>query len=162
MSICIALGMILYRSIHAFYIKKRGGKREQERFSSSEQSHGSAQSLAGQEYQHEHPGEERSSDSDHGHDSFANRTVDLLETEVVDAPPMYDYGAARLPPYDGPRRSRRQREGSHGARQIYARARACTGMRVVVNRDQGGGGAVIWYDALEDRYEVISPPYMLL
>lgn len=156
MSICIALGMILCRSIHAFYIKKRGKKREQEGFSSSEQSHGSAQSLAGQEYQHEHPGEERSSDSDHGHDSF------WLETEVVDAPPMYDYGAARLPPYDGPRRSRRQREGSHGARQIYARARACTGMRVVVNCDQGGGGAVIWYDALEDRYEVTPPPYMLL
>jgi hypothetical protein len=52
--------------------------------------------------------------------------------------------------------------------------RACTGMRIMDHPDvnEGGLGAVIWYDALEDRYEVISrslapptesplpPPYM--
>ena len=153
---------------------------------------------SGREY-HEHSGEEILRDSDHGHthhydgrnNSFAHGTVvpgplqtfDWLDTEVVDpledTPPMYDQNAARLPPYDHSRRGRRQREGSraHGearnGAQINER-RACTGMRI---RDHPGldvnqGGAVIWYDALEDRYEVISrslaaptepplpPPYM--
>ena len=150
---------------------------------------------------YEHPGEEILRDSDHGDDgqnnSFAHRTVvpspsqtfDWLDTEIIDSledtPPTYDHNAARLPPYNHgsfPRHGRRQGEGNHGevsaarngAQINEPRARACTGMRI---RDHPGvdvnqGGAVIWYDALEDRYEVISrslaaptepplpPPYM--
>ena len=151
---------------------------------------------------HEHSGEEALRDSDHDHthhrdgrnDSFAHRTVapslmqtfDWLETEVVnpleDTPPIYDHNATRLPPYDHgsvPRRGRRHRESRasvarNGAQINEPRAGgACTAMRV---REHPGldvnRGAVIWYDALEDRYEVISrslasptepplpPPYM--
>ena len=133
-------------------------------------------------------------------DSFAHRTVvstrsplqtfDWLDTEVVDpledTPPIYDHSAARLPPYDHGsflRRGRRQREGRHreasvarnGVHINEPRIRgACTGMTIREHPglDVNQGGAVIWYDALEDRYEVISrslapptepplpPPYM--
>lgn len=187
MSICIALGMILSRSIHALYIKKKQEtqKREQQRL--SEQSHGSARFQpsiqSGQEYQHLGGHGEVLRDSDHGHthhrrnNSFGHRTsplqtLDWLDTEVVDpmedTPPMYDHNAAQLPPYDRPSRERGQREGSrahgevpvtrNGGQINEPRARACTVMRI---RDYPGldvnqGGAVIWYDALEDRYEVIS------
>jgi hypothetical protein len=189
MSSCIALGMILSRSILDIKKKretKQQQKREQQRL--SEQSHGSARFQpsiqSGREYQHssghEHPAEEVLRDSDHGHthhhdgrnNSFANRTVapsplqtvDWLDTEVVDpledTPPMYDHNEAGLPPYDHgsfSRRRRRQRDGIHarnGAQIYEPRARACTGMRI--RQDVNQGGAVIWYDALEDRYEVIS------
>lgn len=211
MSICIALGMILSRSIHALDIKKRREtqKREQQRLSEQSQAHGPARQpsiQSGREYQyigggHEHPGEEVLRDSDHTHrydgrnNSLAHRTVvpsplqtfNWQDTEVVvgpleDTPPMYDHNAARLPPYDHgsfPCRGRRQREGGRRAHcevpvarnraQINEprEARACTGMRI---RDHPGldvnqGEAMIWYDALEDRYGVISrslapPPYM--
>ena len=131
--------------------------------------------------------------------SFAHRTVvpsssqtfDWLETEVAnpleDKPPMYDHNAARLPPYDHgslPHRRSRQREGCHGDVSVARngtngmqinepRGRgACTGMRITDHAGVNQGGTVIWYDALEDRYEVISrslapptepplpPPYM--
>ena len=205
MSICIALGMILSRSIHALDIKKKREtqKREQQRL--FEQSlDGSARFQpsiqSGREYQyiggHEHPREEVLRDT-HRHDgrnnSLAHRTVavvpsplqtfDWLETEVVgpleDSPPMYDHNAARLPPYDHgsfPFRGRRQREGgrthcevsvSRNRAQINEprEARACTEMRIRDHPGLNEGGGVIWYDALEDRYEVISrsfapPPYV--
>ncbi|KAF8806921.1 hypothetical protein BYT27DRAFT_7190629 [Phlegmacium glaucopus] len=122
--------------------------------------------------------------------------VDPLE----DTLPTYDHGAAQLPPYDhtlpnstGRITSRRGRRRQREGRQAYEpldgigrrinnepqlRARACTGIRIRehpgldVDHDQGAGGGIIWYDALEDRYEVISrslapptepplpPPYM--
>ena len=196
MSICIALGMILSRSIHTLDIKKKRETKQQQKREQqwlSEQSHGSARfQRSDREYQHlgghEHSREEISRDSDHGHThrhdernySFAQRTgvpsplqtFAWLDTDPLeDTPPMYDHNAARLPPYDHgsfPRHGRRQREGSHGEVSVARggngaqinepRARACTGMRI---RDHPGldvnqGGAVIWYDALEDRYEVIS------
>lgn len=197
MSICIALGTILSRSIHALDIKKKWETKQQQKREEqqrvSEQSHGSASFQpsiqSGREYQHlgghEHP-REALRDSDHGHtyhhDGRNNsstpvvlspsQTFDWLDTEAVDpsedTPPMYDHNASRLPPYDHgslPRRGRRQREGSpgevsvvrNGAQISVPRARACTGMRIShpsLNVNQGG--AVIWYDALEDRYEVIS------
>ena len=208
MSICIALWMILSRSIHAFDTKRKETKqqkREQQRLSEeSDESAGFQPSIQpGREYQHldshEHPGEEVLRDTDHGHserpgdNSIAHRAVvpsplqtfNWLDTEVVDPledkPPIYDHNAARLPPYDHGSFQRRQRGGSHGNAtngvQINEsfnepRRGACTGMRIIHRPDVNEGGAVIWYDALEDRYEVISralapptepplpPPYM--
>ena len=197
MSFCITLWMVLSRNIHALAKKKKNTKhqqkREQQRF--FERFHESARfqpsTQSGQEYQHldghEHPGEEGLRDSNQGHPSPL-QTFDWLDTEVVDPSedklPTYDDKAARLPPYDHgsfPHR-RRQREGSHGdvrnGAQINERFNepggrgACTGMRIMDHPDVNHGGAVIWYDALEDRYEVISrslapptepplpPPYM--
>lgn len=198
MSICIALWMFLSRSINALDIKrketKQQRKRDQQRL--SEQSHESPSIHSGREYQHlgghEHPGEEALRDSDHGHDGRNNsfsQTIEWLDTEVVDPLedklPMYDHNAARLPPYDGNGsfpHTRRQREGSHGdvrngaqINEARRRGGACTEMRIMHHPDvMNQGGAVIWYDALEDRYEVISrslapptepplpPPYMPL
>ena len=187
-----ALWMILSRSIHAFGIKKKETKQqqkgEQQRLSDSEQSDESARFQRSIQPGRELGGHENPRvDSDHGPNSSIAvvpsplQTFDRLDTEVVDAledkPPMYDHYAARLPPYDQGRfpHRRRQRERSHGdvgnGVQINERPGACTRMRIM---DQGvyQGGAVIWYDALEDRYEVISsslapptepplpPPYM--
>jgi hypothetical protein len=199
MSICIALWTILSRSIHALGIKKKETKqqkREQQQL--YEQSHESTRFQPSIHSSEEHPdlggqAEEVLRDSDNGHDGRnAHRAVvpsplqtsDWLDTEVVDPledkPPLYDHNAARLPPYDHgsfPYR-RRQREGSHGDVGIGVQINeprgrgACTGMRIMGHPDVNQGGAVIWYDALEDRYEVISrslappteqplpPPYM--
>jgi len=231
MSICIALGMMLGRSIQNLYVdikrkreSKRQQKREQQRL--SEHRHEFARfepsiHSGGGEYQHL-----SDQGDDHGHtqhhlccDGRNNpphlhrivapnplQTLDWMDTEVdplEDTLPTYDHGAARLPPYDHtlpnstggmvvfPRRGRRcQREGrqphthdepldGNGRRinELQPRAYACTGMRIRehpgLDVDRGAvGGAVIWYDALEDRYEVISrslatptepplpPPYM--
>lgn len=225
MSICIALGKMLGRSIQTLYVnikKKRETeeeeKREQQRL--SEQSYESAcfrssmQSSRG-EYQHlnghEHPGGEILRDLDHHDEQNTHRMAvapstfqildDCVNTEVGDTPPMYDHNATRLPPYDhtlpnltasfpGCGRGR-QREGSRSGRhdginlvtrngrqinKAQPRARACTGMRIRSEypglESEDHREAVIWYDALEDRYEVISrslapptepplpPPYM--
>jgi hypothetical protein len=194
MSICVALGIMLGRGIQTLYIeikKRRETKQQQKREQQqqlSERFHESAhlQPSIQSEYQHlgghEHPGGEISRHSDHHHHGRNNsvvptalQTLDWLNTEVVDpledTPPMYDHNATRLPPYDHtllnftasfPQRGRRrQREDSR--RQI-------TEMRIREHADQER--TVIWYDALEDRYEVISrslapptesplpPPYM--
>ena len=190
MSICVALGIMLGRGIQSLYIeikKKRETKQQQKR-EQQQLSHESARLQPSIEsgYQHlgghEHTGEEILRDSDYHHDGRNNsvvptalQTLDWLNTEVVDpledTPPMYDHNATRLPPYDHtlpnltasiPRRGRR-RQGEGSRRQI-------TEMRIREHADQER--TVIWYDALEDRYEVISrslapptepplpPPYM--
>lgn len=207
MSVCIAVCMMLGRSIQTLYVdirkrmKIKQRKRKEQR-QLSERSHGYARpqpSGRGEEYRHlgDH-GEELSRDPDHdhynglnnpssrpqSHRTVAPRPLDWLDTETVDpaedAPPVYDHGAARLPPYDHtlpgslPRRGRRRHRRSHHEISAgHINTRACTGIRI---RECPGldvnQGAVIWYDALEDRYEVISrslaprmepslpPPYM--
>jgi hypothetical protein len=183
---CIALGIILGRSIQTFYtdIKKKREtkqrqKREEERIAESNESTHFQSTLQSQ-YQHlggnEHRGEEIRRNSDYGHDEpndlFAHslrtvvssplQTLDWLNTEVADpledTPPIYDHNATRLPPYE--RNVIGHGDFSPGGinEDWQPRARACTGMRISehpgLNLDQGR--VVIWYDALEDRYEVIS------
>jgi len=200
MSICIAVCMMLGRSIQTLFvdIKRKMATKKQQRLSGSTR----PQPLGRGEYRHL-ADEELSRDPDHTHryNGLNNpsprsqlhrtpRSVDWLDTEVVDpvedVPPVYDHGAARLPPYDHTlpnpagllvHRGRRRHIASHNevtaGSGSHINTRACTGIRIRecpgLDEDQG---AVIWYDALEDRYEVISrslapimepplpPPYM--
>lgn len=167
MSICIVLGVMLGRGIQTLYVdmkKKRETKQQQkrERRRLSEQSRGSAglQTLVQPdrgEYQHL-----RDSGHDH-HDERDNlpvssRTRPLQRMDREDMPPTYDHCTGVLPPYDHtlpnptaiPHRGRREGRDEISARP---RARACTGIRI---REPDVDQTVIWYDALEDRYEVIS------
>ena len=112
------------------------------------------------------------------HDWLDTGGLDSLE----DTLPTYDQVIAQLPAYAhtlqnstvAPPRCRRRRDhrrphdtlgGNRGCineSQSQTRARACTRIRIREHPesdvvDHGAvGGAVIWYDALEDRYEVIT------
>ena len=193
MSICIALWMILSRSIHTLDTKRKETKQQPLSEESDESARFQPSIQSGREYQHldghEYPAEEvlRGRNNSIAHRRVPSPLQNFEDTEVADPledkPPIYDHNAARLPPYDHGSfpHERRQREGSHGnarnGMQINERFNeprrgACTGMRIMHHPDVNEGGAVIWYDALEDRYEVISrslapptepplpPPYM--
>lgn len=176
--------MMLGRGIRTLYVDikkkretKQRRKREQQRL--SEQPHGSAPSIREERLKNSDDGHTLPSRDGGGNPCprlhmqgtvsqtrNASQTVDWIDTgPLEDILPKYEHGAARLPTYEDtlvefPRRRDREHD-EQASRQIHEsrhRARACTGIRIRTRHglDVEQGAAVMWYDALEDQYEIIA------